>query len=84
MESNNYKIGDRLVFIGDSDRFIQNNIYTINDIYAIDYFIDDIDPNFGKEIIIFEGTNKSIYISDLSKQFTKIEDMRNLKLNELV
>lgn len=84
MGSNNLKIGDKLVYIGDSDSFILNKIYTISKIYTIDYFIDEVDPNFGKECVNFENSIHGCFVSDLLKQFTKIEDIRNLKLNELV
>lgn len=84
MASNNFKIGDKLVFTGDSDIFVLNKIYTISKIYTIDYFIDEVDPNFGKECVNFEDSQYGCFIADVVKQFTKLEDIRNYKLNDLV
>ena len=85
MASNNCKVGDKYVFTGDSDNFELNKTYTISRIYTYDYIIDQGgDPNYGKECVNFENTRYGIFLEDLPELFTKIDSIREEKINRII
>lgn len=84
MVSNNPKVGDKYVFTGTLENFELNTTYIISRIYEIDYFVDEVDPNFGKECVNFEGSKYGCFLVDLPKQFTKLVDIREEKINSLI
>jgi hypothetical protein len=84
MELNNFKIGDKVVFTGTLVNFKLNDIYTISGFSTVDYFIDEVDPNFGKECVHFLNHKYGCFLVDLFKQFTKIEDIRQDKINKII
>jgi len=83
VSSDDFKVGDVVVFLGDSENFELNKKYTIYKFSKIDYFVDEVDPNFGKDCVFFENHKYGCFVSELKRQFLKINDIRENKLNDL-
>ena len=84
MELNKIKIGDKFVFTGSLENFNLNEVYTISRIYTIDYFVDEIDRNFGRECVNFNDSKYGCFLIDLPEQFTKLDSLREEKINSII
>lgn len=84
MVLSNFNIGDKVVFTGTLESFELNKIYTISRIYTIDYFVDEIDRNFGRECVNFNDSKYGCFLIDLPEQFTKLDSLREEKINSIV
>ena len=79
-----YKVGDVLVFTGKSRNFRTGKRYKIFKIDTIDYYIDDVDPNYGKTCLYFEKTHFGCYAEYANDNFKHVDRHREDKLNEIL
>lgn len=79
-----YKVGDVLVFVGESKNFKKGKRYRIFKIDKIDYYIDEVDSNYGKTCLYFEKTHFGCYTEYADDNFKHIDKHREDKLNEIL
>jgi hypothetical protein len=84
LSKRNYEIGDILIFKGESNRFKTGKKYEISQISIIDYEIDDIDHNYGNQVLYFKCTDFGCFAKYADDNFETLEEYRNNKLREIL
>lgn len=79
-----FKVGETVVFTGSLDGFCKGKQYTIEKIFTVDYFVDEVDPNFGNTCVFFTGLKRGCYLEDLEINFEKLDELRNTRLDKLI
>jgi hypothetical protein len=80
-----YKIGDVLIFKGDSIKFVVGKKYKIIKKHTIDYNIDELDTSYyGNEALYFENTDFGCYDTFADENFEPINEHRDKILNRIL
>lgn len=81
---NKYNKGGSLIFIGNSKSFSKGHSYKISKIEKIDYKIDELYQNFGKDCLYFEDCELGCVVEWAHTNFKNIIEYREDKLNEIL
>lgn len=84
LSNTKFNVGDTVVLTEPLDGFHKDTHYIIEKIFTVDYFIDEVDPNFGNTCVFFTGLKRGCYLEDLDKNFKKLDELRNTKLDKLI
>lgn len=79
-----YKVGDILVFKGESCKFKHGKQYKISQKSIVDYAIDDLDMNYGNECLYFEDTNFGCFAVYADDNFVTINEYRDEVINNIL
>lgn len=79
-----YKVGDVLVFKGESSKFVFGKKYKIFQTSVIDYNVDELDTSYGNECLYFEGTDFGCFATFADENFEPVEEHRDKILNNIL
>ena len=83
------EIGDKLVFTKNKvdvlhyENFVVGKQYTVRDISAFSYGIDDIYYEHSLAVI-FENEKYGTYMHDIDKYFVKLDEYRSKKIDQII
>lgn len=84
LSDDKYKSGDILIFVGESNKFKKNQKYEISKVSTVDYFVDELDSDYGKRCIHFHDSIYGCYYEYADENFEHLDTNRDNKLNNLL
>lgn len=79
-----YKVGDILIFNGESGKFTYGKRYKISQKSIVDYTIDELDTDYGNECLYFEGANFGCYALFADDNFVPVDEYRDKIINNIL